>query len=279
MQQFRPTLFYSVPTLYAAMLHETDEQNPYDVSSVRLGISAAEPLPPEIYQRWKARFGFEILDGIGSTEALHIYASACPGEVKPGSTGHPVPGYDVRITDAQGNQVPAGEVGDLWVRGESIAPCYWNRHQLSKQRMCGEWFFTGDKFSMDDDGYLWYAGRADDMFRVSGQWISPIEIENTLIEHAQVLEAAVVPFEDENQLLKPKAYVVLKDESGGRDELASELQDFVKQRIAPYKYPRRVEFVAELPKTAAGKIQRHKLRMGGQDAAPELDNAPLNQTT
>ncbi|MBI3941083.1 MAG: benzoate-CoA ligase family protein [Acidobacteria bacterium] len=256
----RPTLFFSVPTLYAAMLQETDAENPYDLSSVRLGISAAEPLAAEIYRRWKERFGFELLDGIGSTEVLHIYASPRAGRVRPGSTGQPAPGYQVRITNEAGQDLPRNQVGDLWVRGESTAPYYWNRHQLSKERMQGEWFLTGDKYYQDEDDYLWYAGRSDDMFRVSGQWVSPIEIENALIEHPAVLESAVVAHEEENRLLKPKAYVVLKQGWTGDDALVQALQDFLKQRVTPYKYPRRIEFVKELPKTAAGKIQRFKLR-------------------
>lgn len=256
----QPTLFFSVPTLYAAMLHETEQDSHYDLSSIRLAVSAAEPLPAEIFRRWKDRFKVEILDGIGSTEVLHIYASARAGKVRPGSTGQPVSGYEVRITDENETSVSKGEIGDLWVKGESTAPYYWHRHQLSKQRMQGEWFFTGDKYYLDDDNFLWYAGRSDDMFRVSGQWLSPIEVENTLVEHPAVLESAVVPFETKDKLHKPKAFIVLKNSYRGSDDLVRELQEFVKQRIAPYKYPRQVEFVKSLPKTAAGKIQRFKLR-------------------
>ena len=259
-QEFRPTLFFSVPTLYAAMLHETDAQNPYRLDSVRLGISAAEPLPAEIFRRWLERFRFELLDGLGSTEALHIYVSSRAGQVRPGSSGLPVPGYQVRITDEHGREVAPGQVGDLWVRGESIALCYWNRPELSRQRMQGEWFFTGDKYSADPDGYLWYAGRSDDMFRVSGEWVSPTEVESALIEHPAVLESAVVPYTDENGLLKPQAWVVLKQGWAAGEDLVGELQEFVKQRIAPYKYPRRISFLEELPKTATGKIQRYRLR-------------------
>jgi benzoate-CoA ligase family protein len=258
--QTRPTLFFSVPTLYAAMLQETDGENPYDLSSVRLAVSAAEPLPADIFRRWRERFACEILDGIGSTEALHIYLSAREGKVKPGSTGQPVPGYQLRIIDESEREVACGEIGDLMVRGESTAPFYWNRRRLSKERMRGEWFFTGDKYCVDSDGYYWYAGRSDDMFRVSGQWLSPIEVEGALIEHPSVLEAAVVRYQEENGLLTPRAFVVLKQGISPGDSLARELQDFVRQRIAPYKYPRRIEFLAELPKTAAGKVMRHLLR-------------------
>jgi len=188
----RPTLFCAVPTHYAAMLRETDAANPYDLSGVRLGVSAAEPLPAEIVRRVRERFGFDVLDGIGSTEVLHIYISNRAGDVRPGSTGVPVPGYQVRITDEGGRELPACETGDLWVRGRSNATHYWNRPQLTAERMRGGWFFSGDKYRVDADGYYWYAGRSDDMFRVSGEWVSPTEVESALIEHPAVFEAAVV---------------------------------------------------------------------------------------
>jgi benzoate-CoA ligase len=258
-ETIKPTLFFSVPTLYAAMLQEA-QQSTYDISSVRLAVSAAEPLPANIFRRWKQRFGIEILDGIGSTEVLHIYISGSPGQVKPGSSGQTVAGYEVRIVDSGGHDVPPGTLGDLWVRGPSTAPCYWNRTELTRNRMRGEWFVTGDKYRQDEDGYYWYAGRSDDMFRVSGQWVSPSEVESALIEHSSVLEAAVVAFEEENKLHTPKAFVVLKNGVASRPELIRELQDFVKERITPYKYPRRIEFVSELPKSAAGKVLRYKLR-------------------
>ena len=255
-----PSLFFSVPTLFAQMLQETDQANPFDLSSVRLAISAAEPLPAAIYQRWQNRFGMELLDGIGSTEVLHIYISSRAGEVRAGSTGKSIPGYQVRITDEDGDEAPPGEIGDLWVKGESTAVCYWQRSELSQERMQGDWFFTGDKYRRDQDGYFWYAGRSDDMFRVSGHWVSPIEIENTLIEHPAVLESAVVPDPDGNDLIKPRAFAVLNRGSKADEDLVRELQNFVKQRLSAYKYPRRVDFVRDLPKTAAGKIQRFKLR-------------------
>ena len=258
-EKTKPTLFFSVPTLYAAMLQEADRRQ-CDFSSVRLAVSAAEPLPAEIFRRWQKRFGVEILDGIGSTEVLHIYVSANAGRVKPGSSGQPVPGYDLRIVDSGGQEVPAGTIGDLWVCGRSTAPGYWNRSHFSKDRMRGEWFVTGDKYYRDEDGYYWYAGRTDDMFRVSGQWVSPNEVESALMEHGAVLEAAVVAFEEETKLFTPKAFVVLKDSIEQSPELVCHLQDFVKQRITPYKYPRRIEFVSELPKSAAGKVLRYKLR-------------------
>ncbi len=256
----RPTLFFSVPTLYAAMLQEVERGTVSEMGSVRLAVSAAEPLPADIFRRWKEHFGVEILDGIGSTEVLHIYLSARAGRVRPGSTGQAVPGYELRLIDDAGEPVPTGAIGDLMVAGPSIAPCYWNRQELSRDRMRGRWFFTGDKYQVDEDGYYWYRGRSDDMFRVSGQWVSPIEVECALIEHPCVLEAAVISFEEETGLHTPKAFVVLKEGYTGHAQLVRELQDFVKQRIAPHQYPRRVEFLTELPKTAAGKVLRYKLR-------------------
>lgn len=256
----RPTLFFSVPTLYAAMLQELGQGTACDLGSVRLAASAAEPLPADIFRRWKEHFGVEILDGIGSTEVLHIYLSARAGHVRAGSTGQAVPGYELALIDDAGQQVPTGAVGDLMVAGPSTAQCYWNRQELSRERMRGRWFFTGDKYRVDKDGYYWYAGRSDDMFRVSGQWVSPIEVECTLIEHPSVLEVGVVAFEEETQLHTPKAFVVLRAGYSGSAELVRELQDFVKQRIMPHMYPRRIEFVTELPKTAAGKVLRYKLR-------------------
>lgn len=199
-EKTKPTLFFSVPTLYAAMLQEA-ERHQFDFSSVRLAVSAAEPLPAEIFRRWQKRFGVEILDGIGSTEVLHIYISASAGRVKPGSSGQPVPGYDIRIVDSAGHDAAAGAIGDLWVRGASTATGYWNRSGLSRDRMRDEWFVSGDKYYRDADGYYWYAGRTDDMFRVSGQWVSPNEVESALMEHEAVLEAAVVAFEEENKTI------------------------------------------------------------------------------
>jgi benzoate-CoA ligase family protein len=256
----RSTLFFSVPTHFAAMLRETDAANPYDLSSVRLAVSAAEPLPAEIVRRWRDRFGFEVLDGIGSTEMLHIYISNRPGCVRPGSSGTPVEGYHVRIADEQGRDLQPGEVGDLWVRGGSTAAHYWNRPELTAERMRDGWFFSGDKYRVDADGYYWYAGRSDDMFRVSGEWVSPIEVEAALIGHAAVLESAVVAHKDDDGLLKPRAFVTLKQPERACEALADELRQFARQRLAGYKCPRRIEFLDELPKTATGKVQRYKLR-------------------
>ncbi len=265
-QTYRPTLFFSVPTLYASMLQES-ERTGYDLASIRLAASAAEPLPAEIFRRWREHFGIEILDGIGSTEVLHIYISARAGQVRPGSTGQAVPGYELVLVDHEGQPASPGAIGDLMVTGPSTADSYWNRPSLTQDRMRGGWFVTGDKYRVDEDGYYWYAGRSDDLFRVSGQWVSPIEVESALVEHSCVLEAAVVAFEEETGLHTPQAFVVLREGHIASAELARELQEFVKRRITPYKYPRRIEFMDELPKTAAGKLLRYKLRELSRAAA------------
>jgi len=202
----------------------------------------------------------EILDGIGSTEALHIYISNRSGRVRPGSSGEPVAGYAVRIVDEAGRDVPAGEIGDLLVRGDSIAAGYWNQHERTRQAFRGEWFVSGDKYYRDADGYYWYCGRSDDMLKVGGQWVSPAEVEATVIQHAAVLECGVVGREDQDGLSKPCAFIVLKPGHAPGDALARDLQAFVREKIAAYKYPRWIEFVPELPKTATGKIQRFRLR-------------------
>ena len=256
----RVSVFFGVPTLYAQMLQAAESGMARDCSSLRLCVSAAEPLPAEIVRRWHTRFGVEILDGLGTTEALHIFISNRPGEVRPGSSGTPVPGYEARIVDEQGHEVDPGEIGTLEVKGDSVLACYWNQHERTKQTIRGEWITTGDKYTQDADGYFWYAGRTDDMLKVGGRWVSPAEVEAALIEHHAVLEAAVVGQADADELIKPKAFVVLRESVVDTPELAAELQDFVKARIAPYKYPRWIEFVATLPKTATGKIQRYKLR-------------------
>jgi benzoate-CoA ligase len=256
----RPTLFFGVPTLYAAMLAVKDADKRFDLSSLRLCVSAGEALPEEIYTRWRERFGIELVDGIGTTEILHIFLSNRPGAVRPGSSGLPVPGYECQIVDDEGRPVATGEIGNLRVKGDSTMAYYWNQHEKTKAALLGHFIQTGDKYWQDADGYFWYAGRADDMLKVGGIWVSPVEVEATLIRHPAVLEAAVVGHEDADRLVKPKAFVVLKEPATATPALAEELQVFVKDRIAPYKYPRWVEFVAELPKTATGKIQRFKLR-------------------
>jgi benzoate-CoA ligase len=256
----RPTIFFGVPTLYAAMLQVKDAERRYDLGSLRLCVSAGEALPEELYRRWRERFGVEMLDGIGTTEILHIFLSNRPGQVRPGSSGLPVPGYEAIVVDDDGRPLPPGEVGNLRVKGDSIMAYYWNQHEKTKATLFGPWIQTGDKYYRDPDGYFWYCGRADDMLKVGGIWVSPIEIENTLVGHEAVLEAAVVGQEDEERLVKPRAYVVLKDGWTASAALEADLKAFVKDRIAPYKYPRWIEFVSELPKTATGKIQRYKLR-------------------
>jgi benzoate-CoA ligase family protein len=256
----RPTIFFGVPTLFGSMLQVKDAEKRFDLSSLRACVSAGEALPEELYTRWRQRFGIEILDGIGTTEILHIFLSNRPGQSRPGSSGKPVPGYDAIVVDDEGRPVPPGEIGNLRVRGDSIMAYYWNQRQKTKQALFGEWIQTGDKYSIDADGYYWYCGRADDMLKVGGIWVSPVEVEATLIKHPAVLEAAVVGQEDNEGLVKPKAYIVVKDTAAGTAGLEDELKAFVKDKIAPYKYPRWIEFVSELPKTATGKIQRFKLR-------------------
>jgi benzoate-CoA ligase len=256
----RPTLFFGVPTLYAAMLAVKEADRRFDLSSLRLCVSAGEALPEELYNRWRDRFGVEILDGIGTTEILHVFLSNRPGESRPGSTGKPVPGYEAIVVDDAGVPVPQGEIGNLRVKGDSTMAYYWNKHEKTKETLFGPWIQTGDKYWQDDDGYFWYAGRADDMLKVGGIWVSPVEVENTIVRHEAVLEAAVVGREDDDRLVKPHAYVVLKEPAHATADLADELKRFVKDKIAPYKYPRWIDFVPELPKTATGKIQRFKLR-------------------
>ncbi len=256
-ERHRPTLFFSVPTGYGMLL--AHEGTP-DLSSIRLAVSAGEALPPALYQRFKARFGIDILDGIGSTEALQMFISNRPDDIRPGSSGRLVPGYDARIVDDQNQPVPAGEIGNLWISGESTCACYWNQPEKTQHTIDGVWLRTGDKYSQDQDGYFWYAGRADDMLKVGGLWVSPIEVENALIAHPAVHECAVVGREDHDTLVKPSAYVVLRAGLPPSPELATELQQFVRGRLADYKRPRWVEFLPELPKTPTGKIQRFKLR-------------------
>ncbi|HVD78389.1 MAG TPA: benzoate-CoA ligase family protein, partial [Vicinamibacteria bacterium] len=256
----RPTLFFAVPTLYAGMLALKDAERRYDTSSLRLCVSAGEALPAEMYGRWLERFGVEIIDGMGTTELLHMCLSNRPGAVRPGSSGVPVPGYDITIVDDAGRPVARGEIGSLRVRGDSIMASYWNQPEKTRQTLHGEWLLTGDKYYQDEDGFFWFCGRSDDMLKVGGRWVSPVEVEATLIAHPAVLESAVVGHEAEDGLVKAKAFVVLKEPGQASAALAAELQAFVKARIAPYKAPRWVEFVDGLPKTATGKIQRFRLR-------------------
>ena len=263
-ERYRPTLFYSVPTGYAMMLAygrpEGDTPGDFDLSSVRLAVSAGEALPASLYERFKQRFGIDILDGIGSTEALHMFISNRPGAIRPGSSGQLIPGYDARIVDDGGLPVPTGEIGNLWIRGDSTCALYWNHHEKTKSTIEGHWLRTGDKFSVDADGYYWYAGRSDDMLKVGGQWVSPAEVESALIAHEAVLECGVIGREDQDGLVKTMAFVVTKQGVAPSPELARELQQYVRTHLAAYKRPQWVEFVPELPKTATGKIQRYRLR-------------------
>jgi benzoate-CoA ligase family protein len=256
----RPTIFFGVPTLYAAMLAMPDATTRFDTSSLRLCVSAGESLPSDLFNRWRDRFGVEILDGIGSTEILHIFISNRAGMVRPGSTGLLVPGYEAVILDEQGHPVPQGEIGNLLIAGDSTCSQYWNKHERSRNTIMGAWIATGDKYHQDADGYFWYDGRSDDMLKVSGQWVSPVEVEAALVAHPAVLEAAVVGREDADGLVKPQAFVVLQEGQAPSEDLALALQQHVRATLAHHKYPRWVVFVPELPKTATGKIQRYKLR-------------------
>jgi benzoate-CoA ligase family protein len=257
-ERHRPTILTSVPTMINAMLNHPGAAA-RDLSSLRLVLSAGEALPPELYRRWMATFGVEILDGIGSAEMFHIYISNAPGDVTPGSLGRLVPGYEARLVGADGEDVASGEPGTLWIKGESAAVCYWQAHEQSKQVLRGDWVVTGDQVRRDADGRFWYEGRTDDMLKVSGIFVSPFEVENCLLQHALVAECAVIGYKDGDGLTKPKAFIVLR-EGSGTERLATELQQFVKQRLAPFKYPRIVEFAASLPKNDRGKIERRKLK-------------------
>jgi benzoate-CoA ligase len=256
LKERKPTFFYGVPTLYAAML--ADPAFPKkDELALRTCVSAGEALPPQISKGFREKTGIEILDGIGSTEMLHIFLSNRPGDLRYGTTGKAVPGYDLRLVDEQGNVVPQGELGELEIRGTTSAMYYWNNRAKSRSTFVGGWTKSGDKYLQDADGFYVYGGRTDDMLKVGGIWVSPAEVEAALVSHPSVLEAAVIGKEDEQKLVKPKAFVVLKPGAQASDE---DLKAHVKSKLAPYKYPRWIEFANELPKTATGKIQRFKLR-------------------
>jgi len=260
-ERYRPTLFFSVPTNYAALLDYHRSTGPdFDLSSIRHAVSAGEALPAHLFEQFRHRFGIEILDALGSTESLHMVTSNFPGQVKPGSSGKILPGFDAKITDDTGGLVAANEIGDLWVKSDALCSGYWNQHEKTKETFVGPWFRTGDKYRQDQEGYLWHAGRRDDTFKVHGLWLSPAEVENALLAHPAVLEAAVVARDDEAGLAKPAAYVVLRQEFVPKETLARELQDFVAQRVGGYKRPCWIDFLQELPKTATGKLQRFKLR-------------------
>jgi benzoate-CoA ligase family protein len=255
-EHYRPTLFFSVPTLYNAILNDPAHPD-FDLSSLRMCLSAAEPLPSEIWRRWKEAYHLEILDGIGSTEMLHVYCSNRTGELRPGSTGKPVPGYELRRVDYEGHQIQDGSAGILEVKGESSSPGYWRQEEKTRQTMRGDWVVTGDLYRVDEDGFYWYEGRADDMIKVGGEWVSPIEMENVLIAHPAVDEVAVVGIAVEG-IMRVRAVVV--PTCPGSESLTSELQQWCKDRLQRYQYPHRVDYVSELPKTATGKLQRYRLR-------------------
>jgi len=270
-KKFRPTIFFGIPTLYGQMLEYKEKEdkekgttpNPdakHELSSLRVCVSAGEALPPDIYTRWKKRYGIDILDGIGSTEMLHIFISNRPGDVKPGSSGKPVPGYELKIVNDDGQDAQDGEIGLLLVKGASAAQQYWKKREKTRLTMQGEWVSTGDKYYVDKEGYYYCAGRGDDMLKVGGIWVSPVEVENCIIEHPAVFEAAVVGAKDEKDLVKPKAFVVLKEDQEPSKELEKDIQQWVLERLAKYKYPRWIVFVKNLPKSPTGKIQRFKLR-------------------
>jgi benzoate-CoA ligase len=259
LREHRPTVFYGVPTLYAALLAAPELPQRGELA-LRVCTSAGEALPADIGRRWTERFGVEILDGIGSTEMLHIFLSNRPGEVRYGTSGKAVPGYRLRIENEAGAEAAVDEIGDLLVAGPSAAAGYWNNRERSRSTFLGEWTRTGDKYVLDKDGYYTYGGRSDDMLKVGGIYVSPFEVEAALLTHPDVLEVAVIGVPDDQQLVKPKAYVVTKHGVSSTPALGEALKLHVKERLAPYKYPRWVEFVPELPKTATGKIQRFKLR-------------------
>lgn len=259
--RYRPTLFFSVPTNYGALLsHQSGDRRDFDLSCIRHAISAGESLPAPLFERFKQRFGVEILDALGSTETLQMVIANSPAEIRPGSSGKVIPGYEAKIVDDAGQSVATGEIGQLLVKADSTCIGYWNQHEKTKSTFEGGWFRTGDKYYQDGDGYFWYVGRADDLFKVNGRWLSPIVVENALIAHPAVREAAVIAREDEAGLTKPAAFLVLNDEFAPGDQLTQELQDWVSSKLNAYKKPRWIVYLQELPKTATGKLQRFKLR-------------------
>jgi benzoate-CoA ligase len=264
LREHRPTIFYGVPTLFGALLASPDLPDKREIA-LRVCTSAGEALPAELGRRWTERFGVEILDGIGSTEMLHIFISNRPGDVRYGTTGKPVPGYEIRLVDEQGAEVAAGEIGELQINGPTSATHYWNNRTRTQATFVGPWTRAGDKYTCDAQGYYTYCGRSDDMLKVSGMYVSPFEVEAALMTHPDVLEAAVVGAADEYELIKPKAFIVTRTGVTAAPVLADALKAHVKDRLAPYKYPRWVEFITELPKTATGKIQRFKLRQQTRD--------------
>lgn len=260
LKKHNPTLFFAVPTLFAAMLAHDDIAIGAGSDALRMCVSAGEALPEDVGKRWLKTVGTDILDGIGSTEMLHIFVSNRPDDITYGATGRPVPGYDARLVDENGKDVPDGDIGELIVSGPSAGEGYWNQRDKTRATFVGEWTYTGDKYRREDGDLYFYCGRTDDMFKVSGNWVSPFDVESALSSHNAVLESAVVGREDDDGLIKPMAFVVLKDDIVSDDALFEELKQHVKDTAGPWKYPRWIEVRQDLPKTATGKIQRFKLR-------------------
>ncbi|MCA1813537.1 MAG: benzoate-CoA ligase family protein [Halobacteriales archaeon] len=267
--RFKPTILTSVPTSINAMVSHPDAAK-HDLSSLRCVISAGEALPPELFHRWKQRFGVDILDGIGSAETFHIYITNAPGDVVPGSLGRLVPGFEAKLTDEQGTELPDGDIGTLWVKGDSVGVGYWQAHEKSKETFHGDWVRSADLFRRDADGRYWYCGRADDLLKVGGMFVSPLEVEDCLLQHPAVQECALVAYQEQG-LDKPIAFVVAKAGAAQDEALAKDIARFVKGRLAAYKFPRRVRFVQDLPRNDRGKVERKKLR-------EELAKAGLGQT-
>jgi len=267
--KYKPTLFFGVPTAYNNMLQLKSTEN-YDLSSIRHCVSAGEQLPKPIFEKWKEKFGLDIIDGLGSTEMLHIFISNRPGQCRAGSSGKVLNGYEAKIVNEQGQEVEDEQLGTLLAKGPSSALGYWNKREKTKQTMQGEWINTGDKYYRDQEGYLWYMGRGDDMIKAGGIWVSPLEVENALLQHPAVLECGVVGKPDEDSLVKPLAFAVLNEGYQASMELENELKQFVKNKIAPYKFPRWIRFVSEIPKTATGKLQRFRLRQSVSETGEEV---------
>ncbi|MBZ0216215.1 MAG: benzoate-CoA ligase family protein [Fimbriimonadaceae bacterium] len=261
-RQFKPTLFFALPTLYNSLMNSKAHQQA-DLGSVRMCLSAAETLSAELFAAWRARFGFEIVEGLGSTEILHMYLSNTADAKRPGAAGLRVPGYELKLLNADDRPAATGEDGILWVRGGSSAPCYWNKPDKTAETMRGDWIYTGDRFRRDEDGFYFFQGRADDLIKVSGQWVYPLEVEQCLADHPAVRECAVMGHALEDRRMTLKAFVALVDGVIPDDALNRELQDFVKTRLVRFKYPRIIEYLPELPKTGTGKIDRQKLLSAG----------------
>lgn len=257
-KRYQPTILTTVPTMINAMLN-MDHASAADLASLRFCYSAGEALPIELHDRWMNSFGIDICDGIGSAEMFHIYITNRPGDIKPGSLGRIVEGYQAKIVNAEGDEVGTGKMGTLKIKGDSAALCYWNAHEKSKETFSGDWCTTGDQFHVDEEGYYWYHGRTDDMLKVSGVFVAPAEIENCLLQHEAVLECAVVGHEA-NGLIKPKAFIVLREGHAATEQLIDDIKQFVKTSIAVYKYPRWIEFVDSIPKNDRGKTDRKRLK-------------------